>query len=64
MTTALELLRTKSKSIYPLCYCKVCRGDTKHKDCPNKSNPHAPPASIWFRALRGEPIYITKEGIR
>jgi len=44
------------KPKYPLCYCKVCQGDTKHDDCPNKHNPHPPTESIWFRALRGEPI--------
>jgi hypothetical protein len=50
----------KPKPKYPLCYCKVCQGDSKHDDCLNQGNPHAPATSIWFRALRGEPIPAVK----
>jgi len=60
----LTKILSPPKSIYPLCYCKVCQGETKHKDCPNQDNPRPRAKSIWFRALHGEAIYITREGIR
>lgn len=59
-TIAEVLQRAKPK--YPLCYCKVCQGDTQRAQCPNKHNPTARADSIWFKALRGEPIPPVKGG--
>jgi len=59
---AIARVLQKPKPKFPLCYCKVCQGDTKHDDRPNRDNPKPCPKSIWFRALRGEPIPAVGRG--